>query len=90
MIIQKLKIEKIPFLKKCSTDAKIVQFGLKGTKMLRMSSEVVLTQLVFVLQQGMARVYSILPSCHICVKSVIVEENHAIRAEILFKLGSDL
>ena len=75
VIIQKLKIEKIPFLKKCSTHATIFQFGLKCTKMLRMSSEVVLAQLVFVLQQGMARVYFIPQSCHICRKSVIVEEN---------------
>ena len=75
MIIQKLKIEKIPFLKKCSTYATIFQFGLKGTKMLRMSSEVVLAQLIFVWQQGMARVHLIAPYRHIFCKSVSVEKN---------------
>ena len=67
-----MKIEKIAFLKKCSTHAKI---DPKGTKMISMSSGGVLAQLVFMLQQGLATVYLILHCCHIFRKSVIVKEN---------------
>ena len=43
--------------------------------MLKMSSEIVLAQLILVWQQGMARVHFIPHSCHIHRKSVIVKEN---------------
>ena len=63
-------------LKKCSTHAQFGQYSIKGIKMLKMTSEIVLAQLILVWQQGMARVHFIPHSCHIHRKSVIVKENH--------------